>query len=613
MMRLVQLILCWAFVAPTVATHPEATAACGRVRGTEDPASGAAAFLGIPYALPPTGSRRWQPPIGVGTSQEEHRAGCWTGVLDATTPGPACLQAGEYSKSGQASSEDCLRLHVHTKNLQQSRRSDGSLKPVLVWFHGGGLLEGSPFAIQSGFGAQANLTSDNDVVVVSVQYRIGVAGFLSLASLSSYHDPRKVSGNYGLLDGLEALKWIHANVAAFGGDPHRVTIWGQSSGGSMVLAILASPRSRGLVHGGVSMSGSPHLNSTTSEAAEYWHREVVARTRCSSIGFAAKNEARLADCLLQLPAEDLLNATPANWHSDVWSLGLFNATWQYAPILLIDGPGGVLPKGYLNAFDVKENAQVPLILGVTSEESDFSPGEDVRTFSQDALVDLLRKTIGHIQPQEFVSQIAAAYGLGTSTGGSFEPQRVYAQILSDVTTVCPNLYLASVIDAQEFRHAVPTYAYIASRHLDDPFCVLEPFNKFRPPYCPLYSFHAADEFAMLQPAYSSKFPYKFTDADIAYGRRLRKRILEFTATGSVRAWSRVINESRYTGEPRQLGAGKSRSLPSTYSMVNLGEQEANLVNLKRAQCDLWLQAGFYDSRGLVNMASPLTPTSVMMV
>ena len=201
---------------------PVTAVTCGALRGTVDAASASAAFLGIPYALPPIGVRRWQPPVGIGTSPGR-RSDCWKGQLDASKPGPACLQGSHFSH-GVQSSEDCLRLHVHTKNLEAlANISDpisstrAKLKPVLVWLHGGGLLEGSPFSLQSGYGAQANLTSENDVVLVSVQYRLGVAGFLSLASLS-HHDVRGTSGNYGLLDCLEALRWIQGNIRAFGGE-----------------------------------------------------------------------------------------------------------------------------------------------------------------------------------------------------------------------------------------------------------------------------------------------------------------------------------------------------------------------------------------------------------
>lgn len=574
---------------------------CGALRGTVDAASASAAFLGIPYALPPIGVRRWQPPVGIGTSPGR-RSDCWKGQLDASKPGPACLQGSHFSH-GVQSSEDCLRLHVHTKNLQAlanisdpNSSTGAKLKPVLVWLHGGGLLEGSPFSLQSGYGAQANLTSENDVVLVSVQYRLGVAGFLSLASLS-HHDVRGTSGNYGLLDCLEALRWIQGNIRAFGGDPEQVTVWGQSSGGSLVLALLASPAARGLFHRGISMSGSPKLNSTTVEAANYWHREVVERSRCAEIGFRKRREKELLDCLLHLSAGELLQAQPDNWHADVWSLEIFSPTWQYAPLLLVDGDGGILPRGYLQAFQDSKHGAVPAILGVTREESDFAPGQDVRRFTRSQLMQLLARYAGRSQEPAFVEELGRLYGLTGNLSSDWEPQRTYAEILSDMTTICPNLYLAGVMDAHRPRRASPVFSYVASRHLSRPFCVIANFTKMKPLYCPRFAFHAMDEFAMLQP----HFLYNFTEEDRAWGQRLRARILEFVATGKVQAWQRFSTSTNRRQDEGHVN--KSRELLSEYNVIDFGVEDENTQCYNVARCNFWLQSGFYDSRGLVNLAA----------
>ena len=134
-----------------------------------------------------------------------------------------------------------------------------------------------------------------------------------------------------------------------------MTVCGQSSGGSLVFALLASPASRGLLQRGISLSGSPRLNSTTAEAAAVWHRDVVRRTRCAPLLDAANHPARgdgapnplLADCLLSLDETELLASTPPNWHADVFGVGVFDPAFAYAPLLLVDGPGGVLPQPYV--------------------------------------------------------------------------------------------------------------------------------------------------------------------------------------------------------------------------------------------------------------------------
>ena len=266
------------------------------------------------------------------------------------------------------------------------------------------------------------------------------------------------------------------------------------------------------------MSGSPKLNSTTEEAAEYWHREVVERSPCAEIGFQKPREKELLDCLLHLSAGELLQAQPDNWHADVWSLDIFSPTWQYAPLLLVDGEGGILPQGYLQAFQDSKHGAVPAILGVTREESDFAPGQDVRRLTRSQLMQLLAGYAGKSQEPAFAEELGRLYGL-TGFSDDWEPQQRYAEILSDMTTVCPNFYLAGVMDAQRPRHASPVFSYVASRHLSKPFCVIANFTKMKPPYCPRFAFHAMDEFAMLQP----HFLYNFTAEDKAWGQRLRAR------------------------------------------------------------------------------------------
>lgn len=283
------------------------------------------------------------------------------------------------------------------------------------------------------------------------------------------------------------------------------------------------------------MSGSPKLNSTTSEAAKYWHREVVERSRCAEIGFRQEMEKELSDCLLRLSAAELLHAQPDNWHADVWSLEIFSSTWQYAPLLLVDGEGGVLPQGYLQAFQDSKRGAVPAILGVTREESDFAPGQDVRHLTRSQLMQVLAGYTGRSQEPAFVEELGRLYGLTGNNSSDWEPQRKYAEILSDMTTVCPNFYLAGVMDAHRPRCGAPVFSYVASRHLSKPFCVIANFTKMKPMYCPRFAFHAMDEFAMLQP----HFLYNFTAEDRAWGQRLRARMLEFAATGNVQACQQV--------------------------------------------------------------------------
>jgi len=196
----------------------------GSVRGIRGAVN---VFLGIPYAEPPVGDLRWQPP-------RPHRG--WLGVRDALTFGPDCVQTPHAHLRGQGMSEDCLYLNVWTAS-----QTEGERRPVMVWIHGDGYTRGSgSHAIYDG----AALAREG-VVVVTINYRLGLLGFLAHPSLSA-ESAHGSSGNYGLLDQIEALRWVQRNIAAFGGDPSRVTIFGQSAGGSCSHLLMASPLSEGL-------------------------------------------------------------------------------------------------------------------------------------------------------------------------------------------------------------------------------------------------------------------------------------------------------------------------------------------------------------------------------
>lgn len=214
----------------------------GLVEGvpTSDPA--VTVFRGIPYAAPPVGNLRWSAP------QSAHP---WQGVLHADRFSRSCMQAApssmapwteEYMDQNERS-EDCLYLNVWTTGTTGKR-------PVMVWIHGGGFEQGSTsVALYDG-----QELARKGIVVVSMNYRLGVFGFFALPQLTS-ESPDHASGNYGILDQIAALKWVHDNIAAFGGDPAQVTIAGQSAGAMSVQILTASPLARGLFHRAIAESG----------------------------------------------------------------------------------------------------------------------------------------------------------------------------------------------------------------------------------------------------------------------------------------------------------------------------------------------------------------------
>jgi para-nitrobenzyl esterase len=203
----------------------------GMIQGTVE--DGLTIYKGIPFAAPPVGDLRWRAP---------EPAAKWEGVRQATKFAPAPMQGGNPA-SGK--SEDCLYLNVWTPAKSAKEKI-----PVLVWIYGGGFSFGST----SEPGYSGEMLAKKGVVLVSIAYRVGQLGFLAHPELSA-ENPNHVSGNYGLLDQIAALKWIQKNISSFGGDPKKVTIFGESAGGISVSMLCASPLAKGLFHGAISQSG----------------------------------------------------------------------------------------------------------------------------------------------------------------------------------------------------------------------------------------------------------------------------------------------------------------------------------------------------------------------
>ncbi|MEU6104131.1 carboxylesterase/lipase family protein [Streptomyces flaveolus] len=277
-------------------------------------------FLGIPYAAPPVGAGRWQPPAP---------AAAWTGTRSATSPGSRCLQSG--GSTGPGMSEDCLYLNVYTPAHRTSRPL-----PVMFWIHGGGFSSGSGDREDGSLIARTN-----NVVVVTINYRLGVFGFLDLPGLS-----KQGAGNYGLLDQEAALRWTQRNIGTFGGDASRVTIAGESAGGHSVCALLSSPPARGLFSGAIIQSGG--CPSYTVEQAVTRGKKYAAAVGCST---TAPDLA----CLRNKPASDLQSAAKDFIGG------------------LVSGPlptSGVpeLPVAPLEAVRTGRTANVPLLIGHTRDE-----------------------------------------------------------------------------------------------------------------------------------------------------------------------------------------------------------------------------------------------------
>eukprot|EP00058_Branchiostoma_floridae_P019152 XP_002604641.1 hypothetical protein BRAFLDRAFT_92875 [Branchiostoma floridae] len=321
---------------------PVVTTASGKVRGTVQytndlPDKPVYTFKGIPYAAPPVGDLRFRAP---------RPAAPWEGVRDATELGPYCPQDEAMLKGFPVHyhratfHEDCLTLNIETPSLR-----NGTILPVLLWIHGGALYSGA-----GGMWPYASLAAHQDVVVVTINYRLGPLGFLSTGD-------ENAPGNFGFLDQVQAMHWVKENVRAFGGDPDRVTIFGESAGGASVCYHVVSPLSKGLFQRAISQSGVCQTCDTFPKPLE---RAVML---AEDLGCDTENTANMVTCLRQKSSDDLL-AGHLRMQMNLMPQGML---FPFLPVV----DGTYLP-GHPN--DLLENGQVNVaqyLLGANDDEYGF--------------------------------------------------------------------------------------------------------------------------------------------------------------------------------------------------------------------------------------------------
>jgi para-nitrobenzyl esterase len=292
------------------------------------------AFKGIPFAAPPVGKLRWQPP---------QPAAKWKGIRPAKDFGSHCIQSTSSADMvfhDPGPSEDCLTLNVWTP----ADAKPGSL-PVMVWIYGGGFLSGGTSESRQ----DGQFLAARNVVVVSMNYRLGIFGFFELPELTA-ESPHHASGNYGLLDQTAALAWVKENIAAFGGDPANVTIFGESAGSISVSAQMASPLARGLFTKAIGESGGALYGSGPATPT----REF-AEQRNAAFDQAVFGNANLAD-LRKLTADNILKAATAK---------ITPPPPHFGPIV----DGYFLPDSVPNIYAAGNQAHVPLLAGWNADEA----------------------------------------------------------------------------------------------------------------------------------------------------------------------------------------------------------------------------------------------------
>ena len=383
---------------PSPGGDPVVGTTTGAVRGTSSgPVN---EFLGIPYAAPPVGALRWQPP---------QPAARWSGVRDATQFAPHCPQPA--TPFGQASmSEDCLFLNVFTP----SHKKAGAHHPVMVWIHGGALVTG-----ESNDYIPAKLVEDG-VTVVTINYRLGALGFLAHPALA---DANGQAGDYGLMDQQAALRWVQRNIASFGGDRRNVTIFGESAGGLSTLSQVASPAARGLFSRAIVESGSYNPTQASLSSAEAAGEAFAAKAGCPD---------QTAACLRSLPVSTILaNENPGGYTPNINS--------------------EVLPQTLKTAFATGNFNRVPIMNGTNRDEwrlfvalSELT-GHPVTAANYQSMIS---STLGVSPPVAAV--IAAEYPLSAYPS----PSVALGAVGTDAIFACPAL----AID-QSVSNFTPTFAY----------------------------------------------------------------------------------------------------------------------------------------------------------
>lgn len=363
---------------------------------------GVRVFSGIPYAAPPVGALRWKPPQEIAL---------WEQVKNCTDFSPSCPQPKQQD-TGKFS-EDCLYLNIWTT----AKKPDERL-PVMVWIHGGAFNFGS--ASQPEYNGK-NL-AQKGVVVVTINYRLGPLGFL-VHPLLSKESEHNTSGNYGLLDQIAALKWVQKNIAAFGGNPDRVTIFGQSAGSRSVSLQMISPLSAGLFHRAIAESGGPIIGS-----------EYLNPVFNGNMANVSKMGQKLTSKLGCDKAEDVLAAmraksaqeivAAADCKTSVFDEGLF-----FAPVF----DGWVLPKNPLAAYSGGQQHDVPIIVGSTRnegnlylvDETDLSV-EKYKSFLKARFADNYAKAF-EMFPAYKAKDVARAIDHFVTVAANAQPARLVAQ------------------------------------------------------------------------------------------------------------------------------------------------------------------------------------------
>ena len=403
-----------------------ATTHLGEFRGST--IDGVDRFLGIPYAKPPVGALRWMPPKPISQA--------WQGQRNAKEFKKACVQ-GAKPTMAKGSQEDCLYLNIWSPAVELSSKAlsknspnnaKPELKPVMVWIHGGGLMMGS--ANESPYNGEY-LAREQDVVVVTLNYRLSFLGFLALPSTDASQST--ILGNQGFLDQVAALQWIKENISAFNGDPNNVTVFGESGGAISSCMLLASPLSDGLIHRVIMQSGVCGIQPVLGKA------EALAQSQTFFEKVGCGNTAHPLSCAQELSIEQIQNSgyQPSN------ILVSDSKDFNFYPLAAIESD--FLPEDPIDLLSSQSKKNIPILLGVTKDEGSLFTGNiafpsNVKEYQQQ----LDEMVPGYSQ------ELMALYPF-------FEHQKIgetFSSIFTHTMEACPSLRIADIWSVKK-----PVYFY----------------------------------------------------------------------------------------------------------------------------------------------------------
>jgi len=358
--RVIAVVVVVLFGGGSLGAQVQVRTEAGLVAGTNSADGKVVIFKGIPFAAPPVGELRWKEPQPVVP---------WKGVRKATEFGARCMQMRIFEDMvfrDPGPSEDCLYLNVWTPNT----KADAKL-PVMVWIYGGGFQAGATSEPRQ----DGEHLAHKGVVIVSMNYRLGIFGFFShpgLTAKSTHH----ASGNYGLMDQVAALKWVHENIAAFGGDPSNVTIFGESAGSFAVSALMTSPLSKGLIHAAIGESGAFFGKTLRAKpVAESERRDAV---------FAESLGMKTVAQLRGVSAQKLLEAARGG-----------NDNQRFRPNI----DGYFMPGSAYEIYAKGEQAHVPLMAGWNRDEGSYQEFFKTEQISKENYAAKIRQLFGEAAPE----------------------------------------------------------------------------------------------------------------------------------------------------------------------------------------------------------------------